>query len=64
MVSAPDWTNFAGMLSTPADFPIVSALNAAFTSSRRVMLVYVGSHVQLGPHQCNNCKSLSSTMNI
>ena len=30
----PTWTNSAGMLSTPADFPIFSAFTAASTSSR------------------------------
>ena len=35
MVSPPAWTNSAGMLSTPADFPIFSVLNTASTSSRR-----------------------------
>ena len=33
MASPPAWTNSAGMLSTPADFPIFSALTAASTSS-------------------------------
>ena len=36
MASPPAWTNYAGMLSTPADFPIFSALTAASTSSRRI----------------------------
>ena len=36
MASPPAWTNYAGMLSTPADFPIFSALSAASTSSRRI----------------------------
>ena len=36
MVSPPVWTNSAGMLSTPADFHIFSALTAASTSSRRI----------------------------
>ena len=36
MASFPAWTNSAGMLSTPADFPIFSALTAASTSSRRI----------------------------
>ena len=36
MASPPAWTNSAGMLSMPADFPIFSALTAAFTSSRRI----------------------------
>ena len=35
MASAPAWINSAGMLSTPADFPIFSALTAASTCSRR-----------------------------
>ena len=30
--SPPVWTNYVGMLSTPADFPIFSALTAAATS--------------------------------
>ena len=34
MASPPAWTNSAGMLSTPADFHIFSALTAASTSSR------------------------------
>ena len=29
MASPPAWTNCAGMLSAPADFPIFSALTAA-----------------------------------
>ena len=36
MASPPAWTNFAGVLSTPADFPNLSALTAASTSSRRI----------------------------
>ena len=36
MASPLAWTNSAGMLSTSADFPIFSALTAAFTSSRRI----------------------------
>ena len=36
MASPPAWTNSAGMLSTPADFPISSALTAASSSSRRI----------------------------
>ena len=36
MASPPAWTNSAGILSTPADFPIFSALTAASTSSRRI----------------------------
>ena len=36
MASSPAWINSAGMLSTPADFPIFSALAAASTSSRRI----------------------------
>ena len=36
MTSHPAWTNSAGMLSTPADFPIFSALTAASNSSRRI----------------------------
>ena len=34
MASPPAWTNSAGMLSTPADFPIFSALTSI--SSRRI----------------------------
>ena len=36
MASASAWTNSAGMLSTPADFPIFSDLTDASTSSRRI----------------------------
>ena len=36
IVSPSAWINSAGMLSTPADFPIFSALTAASTSSRRI----------------------------
>ena len=36
MASPPALTNSAGMLSTPTDFPIFSALTAASTSSRRI----------------------------
>ena len=36
MSSPPVWTYSAGMLSTPADFPIFSALTAVSTSSRRI----------------------------
>ena len=36
MASPSAWTNSAGMLSMPADFPIFSALTAASTSSRRI----------------------------
>ena len=36
MASPSAWTNSAGMLSTPADFPNFSALTAASTSSRRI----------------------------
>ena len=35
MASPPAWTNSAGILSTPSDFPIFSVLTAASTSSRR-----------------------------
>ena len=35
IIASPAWTNSAGMLSTPADFPIFSALTDASTSSRR-----------------------------
>ena len=36
IASLPAWTNSAGMLSTPADFLIFSALTAASTSSRSI----------------------------
>ena len=36
MASPPAWTKPAGILSTPADFPILSTLIAASTSSRRI----------------------------
>ena len=36
MASPPAWTNSAGILTTPADFPIFRALTAASTSSRRI----------------------------
>ena len=36
MAFPPAWTNSAGMLSTPADFPIFSVLTAASISSRRI----------------------------
>ena len=36
MASPPAWTFSAGMLSTPADIPIFSALTPASTSSRRI----------------------------
>ena len=36
MASLPASTNSTGMLFTPADFPIFSALTAASTSSRRI----------------------------
>ena len=36
MASPPALVNFAGMLSTPADFSIFSALTAASTYSRRI----------------------------
>ena len=59
MAPPPAWTNSAGMLSTPADFPIFSALTAASTSSRKtgdaLHLVSVGSPVLLGPHQSHSC---------
>ena len=64
MASPPAWTNFAGMLSTPVDFPIFSALTAASTFSRRIALhlVSVGSQVLLGSHQSHSCKGLNSTL--
>ena len=36
VMASPAWTNSAGILSMPADFPILSALTAASTSSRRI----------------------------
>ena len=36
MASPTAWTNSAGMISTPADFPIFIALTAASNSSRRI----------------------------
>ena len=36
MASPPAWTNSAGMLSTPADFPIFSDMTAASIFSRRI----------------------------
>ena len=36
MASPPAWTYSAGILSTPADFPIFSALTAGSTSSHRI----------------------------
>ena len=36
MGSPPAWTYSTGMLSTPADFPVFSALTAASISSRRI----------------------------
>ena len=36
MASPSAWTNFAGMLSMLADFPIFSALTADSTTSRRI----------------------------
>ena len=35
IMASSAWTNPAGILSTPADFPIFSALTAASTSSPR-----------------------------
>ena len=36
MASTPDWTNSAGVLSTPADFPIFSAMTGASTTFRTI----------------------------
>ena len=36
IMASSAWTISPGMLSTPADFPIFSALTAASTSSRRI----------------------------
>ena len=41
MASPPAWTNFAGMLSTPADFPIFSALTTASTSSQNRVMLFI-----------------------
>ena len=63
MASLTALTNSAGMLSTPVDFPIFSALTAASTSSCDALhLVTVGSQVLLGPTQSHSCKGLSSTL--
>ena len=62
----PAWTNSAGMLSTLADFPIFSALTAAFTSSHRIGWCsssgICGQSSTIGPHQSHSCKGLSSTL--
>ena len=54
MASPPAWTNSAGMLSTPADFPIFSALTSASTSSRRIGCCsssgICGQSSTIGPH--------------
>ena len=60
MASPPALTNSVGMLSTPDDFPIFSALTAVSTSS--LHLVSVDSQVLLGPSQSHSCKGLSSTL--
>ena len=36
MATSPAWTYSAGILTTPADFPIFSALTAASTAFRRI----------------------------
>ena len=36
MASPPAWTNFTGMLSMSAGFPIYTALTAASTFSRKI----------------------------
>ena len=64
MASPPAWTNSTGMLSTPADFPIFSALTTASTSSRRIewysaSSIY-GQSSTIGTLQSHSCKGLSS----
>ena len=65
MASPPAWTNSAGMLSTPADFPS-SALRLLLPplveKDDALHLVSVGSQVLLGPRQSHSCKGLSSTL--
>ena len=65
MASPPAWTNSAGMLSTPADFPIFSAWTATSTSCRRKgwcsSAGICGQSSTFGPHQSHSCKGLSST---
>ena len=66
MASPPAWTNSAGMLSTPADFSIFSALTAVSTSSRRIgwcsSFGICKQSSMFGPHQSYSCKALSSTL--
>ena len=61
MAFPPAWTNYAGILSIPADFLIFSVFTAATISSRRIGLVSVSNQVPLGPNQSHSCKVLSST---
>ena len=66
MSSPLAWANSAGMLSAPADFPIVSALTAASTSSRRIERCsssgICGLSSIVASHQSHSCKGLSSTL--
>ena len=66
MASPPAWTNSAGMLTTPADFPIFSALTAASTCSRRIGWCsssgICGQSSTFGPHQSHCCNGLSNTL--
>ena len=50
MASSPVWTNYASMLSSPADFPIFSAFTDA------LYLLSIGSQEPLDPHQSHRCK--------
>ena len=36
IMGSPAWTNYVGVLFTPADRPIVSASTAASTSARKI----------------------------
>ena len=67
MASPPALTNSAGMLSTPAYFPIFSAITAASASSRKIgrgsTPGFVDSKILLDPHQYQSCMGLSSITN-
>ena len=77
MTSTPALTFYVGMLSTPADFSIFSALTVAFvniscssasTFSRRIgrccLPGICGSQVLLDPHQSHSCICLSNTLSV
>ena len=68
IASSPALTNCAGMLSTPADFPIFDVITAGSTFSRRIgnalHLVSVGSQVLLDLDQPYSRIGLSSTLSI